>query len=290
MTPKTILITGSSEGGIGDALAKEFHRRGHRVFATARNLAKVQHLKKLGLEILLLDVTDDSSIKHAVESVKIATGGTLDILVNNSGAGYNQPLLDSDISVAKKMYDLNVFALIAVTQAFAPLLMASKGTIVNIGSIAGVAPIPWQGFYNASKAAVNLITDQLRLELSPWGIKVILVVTGVISTHFFNNIEKQHVSENSLYYPAKELIEPILSGEFAKETMGGGMNVDVYAKAVVANVLKNNPKKHHWIGESSWSIWFASTFGWSTIWDTAFAGLMKANEVKQKILAAKKSD
>jgi len=87
MVPKSVLITGSSEGGIGDALAKEFHRRGHRVFATARNLAKVQHLKEMGLEILLLDVTDDDSIKQAVESVKAATGGTLDILVNNSGAG-----------------------------------------------------------------------------------------------------------------------------------------------------------------------------------------------------------
>jgi 1-acylglycerone phosphate reductase len=87
MGPKTVLITGSSEGGIGDALAKEFHKRGLRVFATARNLAKVQHLKEMGLDVLQLDVLDDVSIKQAVESVKAATGGTLDILVNNSGAG-----------------------------------------------------------------------------------------------------------------------------------------------------------------------------------------------------------
>lgn len=87
MAPKTVLITGSSEGGIGDALAKTFHKRGFRVFATARNLAKVQHLKEAGLDVLQLDVLDDASIKQAVESVKVATGGTLDILVNNSGGG-----------------------------------------------------------------------------------------------------------------------------------------------------------------------------------------------------------
>ena len=87
MAPKSVLITGCSEGGIGDALAKEFHRNGLRVFATARNLAKVQHLKSLGLEILPLDVVDAASITQAVESVRALTGGTLDILVNNSGYG-----------------------------------------------------------------------------------------------------------------------------------------------------------------------------------------------------------
>jgi 1-acylglycerone phosphate reductase len=87
MVQKTVLITGCSEGGIGDALAKNFHAKGHRVFATARNLKKVQHLKELGLDIILLDVTDEDSISQAVEAVKKLTGGKLDILVNNSGAG-----------------------------------------------------------------------------------------------------------------------------------------------------------------------------------------------------------
>lgn len=87
MAQKTVLITGCSAGGIGDALAMEFQRKGLRVFATARNLAKVEHLKALGLDILPLDVVDENSIKRAVASVRKATGGTLDILVNNSGAG-----------------------------------------------------------------------------------------------------------------------------------------------------------------------------------------------------------
>jgi NADP-dependent 3-hydroxy acid dehydrogenase YdfG len=84
---KTVLITGCSAGGIGDALAKAFHKKGLRVFATARNLAKVEQLKALGLEVIQLDVVDDESIRQAVEKVKAATGGTLDFLVNNSGGG-----------------------------------------------------------------------------------------------------------------------------------------------------------------------------------------------------------
>lgn len=87
MAQKTVLITGCSEGGIGDALAQEFHRKGLRVFASARNLSKIDHLKNLGLDIVPLDVVDDGSIREAVKMVKNATGGTLDILVNNSGAG-----------------------------------------------------------------------------------------------------------------------------------------------------------------------------------------------------------
>ena len=84
---KTVLITGCSEGGIGDALAQEFHLKGLRVFATARNLTKVEHLKARGIEILKLDVTSTDSIKTAVAEVEKLTGGKLDILVNNAGMG-----------------------------------------------------------------------------------------------------------------------------------------------------------------------------------------------------------
>lgn len=87
MSPKTVLITGCSAGGIGDALAQAFHRRGLRVFATARSPSKIQHLKEMGMHVLSLDVTDPRSLEAAVETVETTTGGTLDILVNNSGVG-----------------------------------------------------------------------------------------------------------------------------------------------------------------------------------------------------------
>lgn len=176
------------------------------------------------------------------------------------------PLLDSDISAVKKMYDVNVFAVIAVTKAFAPLLIASKGTILNIGSLSGVFPLPWQGFYNATKNNVNFLSDHLRLELSPWGIKVINVTTGGIQTKFFENIGKGEAVKlppDSLYLPAAKEIEAMMEGEIVK---GGAMDPDEYAVIVVKNALKSNPTKNLWAGSGTTRVWLAWAFGWSTIW------------------------
>lgn len=88
MSPqKTALVTGTSKGGIGDSLAQELHKRGFRVFATARSLGKVEHLKAMGLDIILLEATDSESIEKAAADVSALTGGTLDMLINNSGIG-----------------------------------------------------------------------------------------------------------------------------------------------------------------------------------------------------------
>jgi 1-acylglycerone phosphate reductase len=172
------------------------------------------------------------------------------------------PLLDTDVNEAKKMFDVNVFALISVTQAFAPLLIASKGTIINIGSIAGKSPLLWQGYYNASKAAVNLLSDQLRLELSPFSVDCICVITGAIQSKFFENLPGIKLPADSVYAPAKDIIEPIAGGSLAKNAM----DVDVYAEGVVKNALKSNPTKIQWLGTSTGPIWFVGTFFWSTIW------------------------
>ncbi|KAL2838988.1 hypothetical protein BJY01DRAFT_219563 [Aspergillus pseudoustus] len=286
MDQKTVLITGCSEGGIGDALAKSFHKKGFRVFASARNTAKVQHLKELGLEIVQLDVTDETSIKQAVSTVKAATGGYLDILVNNSGSGYSMPLLDSDVSVAKKMFDVNFFAVVTVTQAFAPLLIASQGTIINIGSVLGKAPFPWHGYYNASKAAVALLTDQMRLEFSPWKVRAILVTTGAVKTRLLENLPNApHLPENSLYYPAKDEIEPAMAGALVEKS---AVDVDSYAEVVVKNAIRSSPKKHLWSGAGALMTWLASTFGWSTIWDTVLPPIAHLPIITNKIRSAEK--
>lgn len=95
MAPKAVLITGCSAGGFGDALAQEFHAKGLLVFATARSLSKMSHLATMGMKTLALDVNDPASISAAVESVRVSTGGTLDILVNNSAIGMQNPLFQS---------------------------------------------------------------------------------------------------------------------------------------------------------------------------------------------------
>ncbi|CAD6448630.1 8206903f-48bd-4ae8-b69e-0cb7d3398fd3 [Sclerotinia trifoliorum] len=287
MAPKTVLITGCSEGGIGDSLAKTFHSKGLRVFATARNVSKIEHLKRLGLDTLALDVTDPTSIKMAVEAVSLATGGTLDFLVNNSGAGYAMPLLDTEVEVAQKMFNVNVFAVITVTQAFSPLLISAKGKIINIGSVLGVSPIYWQGYYNASKAAVNHITDQLRLELEPLGVKVILVITGVVRTKFFDNQPSVRLPENSPYAPARDIVEHAAGGD---EELASAMDVDVYTNKVVENALKKNSQTHQWAGGNAWTVWFVSTFFPHTIWDLVLPSTKNIGELKKRLLAAGKRE
>jgi 1-acylglycerone phosphate reductase len=144
--PPIILITGSSDGGLGSSLAVAFHQHGRRVLATARNVARMTGLQNLGIETITLDVFSNSSINSCVEQVTAltaSTSGGLDILINNAGGGYNMPVADIDIAKAKSLFDLNVWSYIAVMQAFLPLLLQAKDMIVNNTSISSIAPNPF---------------------------------------------------------------------------------------------------------------------------------------------------
>jgi 1-acylglycerone phosphate reductase len=191
---KSVLITGCSAGGIGDSLCKEFISNNWRVFATARNITKVQHLKAIGCDILELDVTDEAAVKAAAAQVTIDTDGTLDMLINNAGRGillvgyqefdinakklftvYTGTVLDSDIREVRETFETNVISVVSVTKTFAPLLLKSKGTIVNIGSMTGFIPGPYCSSYGGSKAALELLSHAMRQEMEPLGLKVVHV-------------------------------------------------------------------------------------------------------------------
>lgn len=141
---KSILITGCSADGIGAALALALARRGHHVFATARNPAKIpEALSSLSnVTVLPLDVAETASVATAARTVA-ETGRGLDVLVNNAGIEYVQPALDVDIAVAQRMLDINLWGPLRTIQAFADLLIASRGRIVNVSSTASVIYSPW---------------------------------------------------------------------------------------------------------------------------------------------------
>ncbi len=144
MSLKSVLITGCSPGGIGYAIAQEFQKRGLMVFATARSVNKLSSLGDLSnVHLLSLDVTSLSDIASAVDQVKSKTGGRLDYLFNNSGQQYFMPALDIDIETGKRMFDVNFWGVLRMVQAFSPLLMEAKGTIVNVGSVAGLINGPF---------------------------------------------------------------------------------------------------------------------------------------------------
>lgn len=146
MSTKSILVTGCSAGGTGDALALALAMRGHRVFATARNPAKVpQSLSSLSnVTVLKLDVLSPDSVAEAVKAVS-ESGQGLDILVNNAGCGYAQPVLDLDIARAQQLFDTNLWGPIRTIQAFSGLLIASKGRIVNVSAVGAFVNVPFIG-------------------------------------------------------------------------------------------------------------------------------------------------
>lgn len=156
MQKKTVLITGCSQGGIGASLVRAFHARGYHVFATLRNKSKADpfFLQSDDISVVDLEITSSESIKACADYVAQRTGGRLDVLVNNAGNGLCGPLLDTDIDEAKKVYDLNVWGVLAMTQAFASMLVKAKGVVLNISSVAACFTFAWSGMSLPSPSRV----------------------------------------------------------------------------------------------------------------------------------------
>lgn len=161
MASKTVLITGCSTGGVGHALAIAFQKRGLTVFATARSPKKMQDLASLpNVHLLPLDVTDPASVATVAKEVEAMTGGKLDVLVNNAGQQFIMPTLDLDIEKAKAVFDVNYWATIRMVQAFGLMLIAARGTVVNVGSTAGIVNIPFQSTYKQKPPIFSKIRKQ----------------------------------------------------------------------------------------------------------------------------------
>lgn len=201
------LITGAT-AGIGRHAALYLAARGFRVIATGRNHDALAELAVEGggdLTPLRLDVTDQASIDSAVEVVDRITGGHgLDVLVNNAGYGDIAPMETTTDKDLRAVFDTNVFGLMAVTRAFLPRMRErGKGRIVNVSSLGGLFTLPLFGAYNATKHAVESISDALRIELRPFGIEVSLIEPGPIKTKFSTSSLKsvERYQDGSPYAP-----------------------------------------------------------------------------------------
>lgn len=220
------LITGCSSG-IGRALADAFRNAGYEVWATARKTEDVAALASAGFRARQLDVNDPQALQHLSEEIDYAHGG-LDVLINNAGYGAMGPLLDGGVEAMRRQFETNVFAVVGVTRALFGLLRRNRGLVVNIGSVSGVLVTPFAGAYCASKAAVHAVSDALRLELSPFGIRVLEVQPGAIQSSFASNAgheAEQLLKPESAWWPMRESIrararasqdKPTPASEFAK--------------------------------------------------------------------------
>jgi NAD(P)-dependent dehydrogenase (short-subunit alcohol dehydrogenase family) len=181
---RVILVTGCSSG-IGQATALEAARRGHRVFATARNRNDLVELARgPNLEVLSLDVTDPSSIRTAVAEA-VSRAGRIDALVNNAGYAQFGAVEEVAPEQWRAVFDVNFFGMLDVTRAVLPAMRAAgDGTIVLMSSLGGRVSVPFASPYCASKHAVEAVADALRVETAPFGIRVVTIEPGPIDTKF----------------------------------------------------------------------------------------------------------
>ena len=178
-------VTGASSG-IGRAVAIELARRGHTVFAAARRQGTLDDLaaSHRGIVAVPLDVTDEDSIDRAWSLISSATQGAgVDVLVNAAGYALTGPIETLSTREVKRQFDTNVFGLLAVTRAVLPTMRARRaGRIINMSSVVGRTSFPAMGVYGATKYAVEALSDSLRMELAPIGIKVVLIEPGFVAT------------------------------------------------------------------------------------------------------------
>src|SRR6266702_2915106 len=188
-----VVVTGASTG-FGAAIARHLAGRGFRVFGTVRRAEDEVALARDGVTPVRMDVTDTASIARAREQVERALAGApLEGLVNNAGIPAAGPLELFPLDELRRVLEVNLVGALAVTQAFLPLLKASRGRIVNISSIAGRGALPFMGPYAASKFALEAISDSLRRELLPFGVRVIVIEPGSFKTAIWSKVEAMDV-------------------------------------------------------------------------------------------------
>src|SRR5919106_2638905 len=201
------VVTGSSSG-IGYETSLLMARNGFFTYATMRSTDKSNKIidlirnEKLPLEVLRLDVTDDKSVKEAIERIANEQG-RIDVLVNNAGYALLGPLEELSIQEFKEQFETNVFGVVRVTKEILPIMRRQlHGTIVDISSIAGKIGFPLTSAYVSSKFALEGLSESIAYEIEQFGIKIILIEPGVIKTNFNNNIKvgkRVTITSNSPY-------------------------------------------------------------------------------------------
>ena len=248
---KVAIVTGSSTG-IGYETSLVLARDGFLTYATMRNVNKGDNIKSIAtkenlpLRVKQLDVTDDISVKNAIQAISSESEGRIGVLVNNAGYGLNGAFEDLAMDEIKAQYETNVFGLIRTTQAVLPIMRRQKsGIIVNISSGAGRFGFPSGSAYVSTKFAVEGLSECMSYELEPFGIKVVIVEPGVIRTNFGNGlvVAKKSQDPNSPYSTMMKKI----ANSF-EELMKNSSSPDLVAKVVLNAVKDENPNLRYLAG------------------------------------------
>lgn len=236
---KVVLITGGSSG-IGKSIGEFLHQKGFIVYGTSRNPEKV--LNSI-FPLVALDVRDVESIHLAVAQI-IQSTGRLDVVINNAGVGITGPLEEIPMEEIKNNFDTNFFGPIALMKAVLPQMRQQKsGLIVNITSIAGYMGLPYRSVYSASKGALELITEALRMEVKSFGIQITNVAPGDFATNIAAGRFHAPIIQGSDYERAYGSILKTMD-----EHVDSGSNPNEIAEAVFQIIQDKNPRIHYKVG------------------------------------------
>lgn len=236
---KVVLITGGSSG-IGKSIGEFLHQKGFVVYGTSRNPEKITNSI---FPLVALDVRDKQSIVNCVAEV-IQNSGQLDIVINNAGVGITGPIEEIPTEEIRNNFETNLFGPIEVMKAVLPQMREQKsGLIINITSIAGYMGLPYRGIYSASKGALELITEALRMEVKSFGIQITNVAPGDFATNIAAGRYHAPVVKGSAY--------EVPYGNTLKEMdshVDSGSNPNEMAEAIFAIIQTNKPKVHYKVG------------------------------------------
>jgi len=234
MDNKKVLITGASKG-IGKAIAKDLLNLGYTVIGTSRNPENIKD-KIEGIEYVKLDLNDEKSIDDCIKKVR-----SVDVLINNVGQSQIGPTEELPLEKIRKMFQINLFGMIKLTQAFLPEMRKKRrGTIINIGSLVGKFAIPFQASHVASKSALAGFSWSLRNEVMNYGVKVVVIEPNDINT----TIEPEIIVNNNSEYKNTVL----KSKEARDKKMAKAPGPEVVARKVVKILKKKNPKPFYVVG------------------------------------------
>ena len=268
---KVILLTGASSG-IGYDTAVALAQQGHKVYAAARRVERMEPLRQYGIVPLKMDVTDEASMQEGVKTLLDAEG-RIDVLINNAGYGYFGAVENVPMDDARNQMEVNVFGLARLCQLVLPTMRAQhSGRIINTASVAGRSVFYYGGWYHVSKYAVESLSDAMRMELKPFGIDVVIIEPGAIKTNW-GIIAADHLIESSkgtAYEQTGTMMANNLRNMYLSNTIS---DPAVVRKAIVRAVNARRPCTRYRIGRMANAIVF---FHWllPTRWWDAFLRLM----------------
>jgi NAD(P)-dependent dehydrogenase (short-subunit alcohol dehydrogenase family) len=250
---KTVLITGASSG-IGKATALHLAANGWPVVATARRASELGELEAAGCKTLALDVTDEASMKRAVDTI-VAETGAIGVLINNAGYSQSGAVEAVPMDRVRAQFETNVFGLVRLTQLVLPSMRKQGwGRIVNMSSMGGKLVFPGGGFYHATKYAVEAISDALRFEVKGFGIEVILIEPGLIRSGFSTAAVAAMTKNESgdVYDRFHEAVAKATTDSYEKGPLArlAGEPKDV-AKVVLKALTKKHPRARYTVSASA---------------------------------------